>query len=95
MDDGSRYTVRFRRTGTAVEIDGATTLLEAAGRAGIPVPTGCERGLCKACVTSKLSGTIRAEVGAPGTAAVRDRVTVQDRVTVCTALACSDIELDL
>ncbi|MBB1020989.1 2Fe-2S iron-sulfur cluster binding domain-containing protein, partial [Dietzia sp. E1] len=59
-DDGSRYTVRFARTGTAVEIDGATTLLEAAGRAGIPVPTGCERGLCKACVTPKLSGTTRA-----------------------------------
>ena len=53
-DDGSRYTVRFARTGTAVEIDGATTLLEAAVRAGIPVPTGCERGLCKACVTTKL-----------------------------------------
>lgn len=89
-DDGSRYTVRFRRTGTAVEIDGATTLLEAAGRAGIAVPTGCQRGLCKACVTPKLSGTIRAEAAdrAPGAAA-------QERVTVCTALACSDIELDL
>ncbi|HJC61455.1 MAG TPA: fatty acid desaturase, partial [Candidatus Dietzia intestinigallinarum] len=53
-DDGSRYTVRFARTGTAVEIDGATTLLEAAVRAGIAVPTGCERGLCKACVTTRL-----------------------------------------
>ena len=89
-DDGSRYTVRFRRTGTAVEIDGATTLLEAAGRAGIAVPTGCQRGLCKACVTPKLSGTIRAEAAdrAPGAVA-------QERVTVCTALACSDVELDL
>lgn len=84
-DDGSRYTVRFRRTGTAVEIDGATTLLEAAGRAGIAVPTGCERGLCKACVTGKLSGTTRAEESGPA----------QERITVCTAMACSDIELDL
>ena len=89
-DDGSRYTVRFRRTGTAVEIDGATTLLEAAGRAGIAVPTGCERGLCKACVTPKLSGSTRGEANGrtPG-------ATVQERITVCTALACSDIELDL
>ena len=89
-DDGSRFTVRFRRTGTAVEIDGATTLLEAAGRAGIAVPTGCQRGLCKACVTPKVSGTIRAGAAgrAPGGAE-------QERVTVCTALACSDIELDL
>lgn len=75
-DDGSRYTVRFARSGTAVEIDGATTLLEAAGRAGIAVPTGCERGLCKACVTTKLGGE-------------------PERITVCTSLADSDIELDL
>ncbi|MBB1029368.1 2Fe-2S iron-sulfur cluster binding domain-containing protein [Dietzia sp. SLG310A2-38A2] len=91
-DDGSRYTVRFRRTGTSVEIDGATTLLEAAGRAGIAVPTGCERGLCKACVTGKLSGTTSAEARAAGGAT--DAV-VQERITVCTSMASSDIELDL
>ena len=91
-DDGSRYTVRFRRSGTSVEIDGATTLLEAAGRAGISVPTGCERGLCKACVTGKLSGTTRAEARAA--AGATDAV-VQERITVCTSMASSDIELDL
>ncbi|WP_295652395.1 fatty acid desaturase [uncultured Dietzia sp.] len=84
-DDGSRYTVSFARTGTSVEIDGGTTLLEAAGRAGIPVPTGCERGLCKACVTTKLAGTTSAEQ--PGVQ--------QERITVCNSLASSDIELDL
>ncbi|MFN3339420.1 MAG: fatty acid desaturase, partial [Dietzia sp.] len=84
-DDGRRYTVSFRRTGSSVEIDGATTLLEAAGRAGIAVPTGCERGLCKACVTPKLSGTTRSEADGP----------VLERITVCTSMASSDIELDL
>lgn len=84
-DDGSRYTVRFARTGTSVEIDGGTTLLEAAGRAGIRVPTGCERGLCKACVTTKLDGTTQHEGDGPA----------QERVTVCTSMASSDIELDL
>jgi ferredoxin-NADP reductase/fatty acid desaturase len=84
-DDGRRYTVRFRRSDRSVEIDGATTLLEAAGRAGIRVPTGCERGLCRACVTPKLSGTTQLEAaGAP-----------LDRITVCNSLACADIELDL
>ena len=84
-DDGSRYTVRFARTGTSVEIDGSTTLLEAASRAGIPVPTGCERGLCKACVTTKLGGTTHLEDEGPA----------QERITVCNSLASSDIELDL
>ncbi|WP_238556334.1 fatty acid desaturase [Dietzia sp. UCD-THP] len=91
-DDGSRYTVHFRRTGASVEIDGATTLLEAAGRAGISVPTGCERGLCKACVTGKLSGTTSTEARAAGGATDAE---VRERITVCTAMPCSDIELDL
>ncbi|MGB0877862.1 MAG: fatty acid desaturase [Mycobacterium sp.] len=84
-DDGRRYTVRFRRSERSVEIDGATTLLEAAGRAGIRVPTGCQRGLCGACVSPKLSGAIQLEA---------DRGSME-RITVCNSLACSDIELDL
>ncbi|MGB0970681.1 MAG: fatty acid desaturase [Mycobacterium sp.] len=84
-DDGRRYTVRFRRSERSVQIDGATTLLEAAGRAGIRVPTGCERGLCGACVTPKLSGSTQLEADLAPMA----------RVTVCNSLACSDIDLDL
>ena len=84
-DDGSRYTVTFRRSHRTVEIDGSTTLLEAANRVGIRVPTGCRSGLCRACVTHKLRGTTdREPTGAPS-----------DRITVCDALACSDVELDL
>ena len=85
VHDGRRYTVRFRRSERSVEIDCATTLLEAAGRAGIRVPTGCERGLCGACVSPKLSGATQLEA---------DRGPM-DRITVCNSLACSDIDLDL
>lgn len=85
LDDGSRYTVTFSRTGRTVDIDGATTLLEAANRVGIRVPTGCRSGLCRACVTPKLSGTTDRERSAGP----------MDRITVCDSLACSDISLDL
>lgn len=85
VDDGRRYTVTFRRSDRKVEIDGATTLLEAATRAGISVPTGCRRGLCRACVTPKLSGTTQNEDSDIGV----------KRITVCDSLACSDIDLDL
>lgn len=84
-DDGSRYTVTFGRTHRSVEIDGSTTLLEAANLAGIRVPTGCRSGLCRACVTNKLSGITDRELHGAAT----------DRITVCDSLACSDIELDL
>lgn len=60
-DDGSRYVVTFARTQRSVEIDGSTTLLEAANQAGIRVPTGCRSGLCRACVTPKLRGTTQHE----------------------------------
>lgn len=83
-DDGQRFTVRFRRSNREIEIDSGTTLLEAAGRAGIRVPTGCERGLCRACVTPKLSGTTQ-----------HDAEGAQDRITVCNSLPCSDVVLDL
>ncbi|MBJ8339903.1 fatty acid desaturase [Antrihabitans sp. YC3-6] len=85
VDDGRRYTVHFRRSRSSVEIGSATTLLEAAASAGIRVPTGCERGLCRACVTPKLSGTTQFEADGDQLA----------RITVCNSLPCSDIELDL
>ncbi len=80
-----RYWVRFRRSDTEIEVDGCTTLLEAARAAGVAVPTGCERGLCRACVTGKLRGTVHDEPSG----------VAQARVTVCTSLPRSDIELDL
>jgi ferredoxin-NADP reductase/fatty acid desaturase len=84
-DDGRRHTVTFRRSKSTVEIGSTTTLLEAAALVGIRVPTGCQRGLCRACVTPKLSGTTQHEVTGE----------VRDRITVCDSVACSDIELDL
>ena len=80
-----RYLVRFRRSGITAEIDGATTLLEKAREVGINVPTGCEQGMCRACVCPKLRGFTQHDENGPQLA----------RVTVCNSLAKSDIELDI
>jgi stearoyl-CoA 9-desaturase NADPH oxidoreductase len=80
-----RYRIRFRRSNTEIEVDGCTTLLEAARNAGIDVPSGCERGLCRACVTGKLSGVTQQDEDGAQLA----------RVTVCTSLPRSDVDLDL
>ena len=84
-DDGSRYIVAFSRSHRSIEVDGSTTLLEAANRVGIRVPTGCRSGLCRACVTPKISGVTQRE----------GEGSVMERITVCDSVACSDIELDL
>lgn len=84
-DDGSRYRITFARSRASIEVDAGTTLLEAANRVGIRVPTGCRSGLCRACVTPKLSGVTQRERGAES----------MERITVCDSVACSDIALDL
>lgn len=84
-DDGGRFVITFARSRRSIEVDGSTTLLEAANSVGIRVPTGCRSGLCRACVTPKLSGTTSGDTGR----------TAAERITVCDSLPCSDIELDL
>jgi ferredoxin-NADP reductase/fatty acid desaturase len=83
---GVSYQVSFARSGVSVSVDGASTLLEASRLAGLKVPSGCERGLCKACVCTKLTGKTLQE-----SASGRQ----ESRITICNALPDSDIVLDL
>ncbi|MFH5228868.1 FAD-binding oxidoreductase [Antrihabitans spumae] len=79
------YRVKFRRSEIELDVDGCTTLLEAARSVGIDVPSGCERGLCRACVTGKFRGVTQLDESGAQLA----------RITVCNSLPRSDIELDL
>lgn len=46
--NGGRIT--FGKSGRSTVADGATTLLEAADRAGVALPSGCRIGICRTCV---------------------------------------------
>jgi ferredoxin len=63
---------------------GYKMMIDEAHRVGIKVPTGCRSGLCRACVTPKISGATQKDGAKP-----------LERITVCDSVACSDIELDL
>lgn len=91
-DDGSRHVITFARAQRSIEVDGNTTLLEAANRVGIRVPTGCRSGLCRACVTPKRRGITQQ---LSGVAQRETEGAAMERITVCDRVACSDIELDL
>ena len=84
--DGSRHSIHFVRSGLKVTVDGATTLLEASRQMGIHVPTGCERGLCKACVCTKVKGVTQQDEKSDIPLA---------RITLCNSLPRSDIEIDI
>ena len=47
---GEGGAVTFARSGTVVEADGATPLLDAGEAAGVLMPSGCRMGICFGCV---------------------------------------------
>jgi stearoyl-CoA 9-desaturase NADPH oxidoreductase len=57
--EGAGGTVTFGVGGPTVEVDGATTLLEAGEKAGINMLFGCRMGICHTCDVPLASGRIR------------------------------------
>jgi ferredoxin-NADP reductase len=51
--------VRFGRSGTTVECDGARPILEQAEDAGVLMPSGCRMGICYTCVLPLREGAVR------------------------------------
>jgi ferredoxin-NADP reductase len=51
--------VTFNKSGIEVDLDGATTLMDAGEQAGIEMPYGCRMGICHTCVVPLISGTVR------------------------------------
>ncbi|MET0952900.1 MAG: ferredoxin reductase [Aeromicrobium sp.] len=58
-DGGEGGTVTFGVGGPTVEVDGATTLLEAGENAGVNMLFGCRMGICHTCDVPLASGRVR------------------------------------
>ena len=56
---GEGGTVSFARSGTVLEADGATPILDAAEQAGVLMPSGCRMGICYGCVLPLREGAVR------------------------------------
>ncbi|MFZ0231020.1 MAG: ferredoxin reductase [Mycobacterium sp.] len=56
---GEGGTVTFAISDKSVEIDGATSILEAGEKLGIQMPFGCRMGICQTCVLPLEDGHIR------------------------------------
>lgn len=56
---GEGGAVTFGRTGTVVQADGATPILDAAEEAGVLMPSGCRMGICYGCVLPLREGAVR------------------------------------
>jgi ferredoxin-NADP reductase len=51
--------VTFATSGKEVDLDGATTILEAGEAAGITMPFGCRMGICHTCVITLKKGIVK------------------------------------
>ncbi|MFC5382171.1 ferredoxin reductase [Aquipuribacter nitratireducens] len=89
---GEGGTVTFARSGTDVEADGATPLLDAGEGAGVLMPSGCRMGICFGCVAGLRSGAVRdLRSGELTTAVPEDGV----RIQTCVSAAAGPCEIDL
>ncbi|MBN9734885.1 MULTISPECIES: ferredoxin reductase [unclassified Pseudonocardia] len=101
-------TVTFARRGSAVagtstpddgdvaatvEIDGATTLLEAGESADLDLPYGCRMGICHTCVVGLRSGTVRDL--RDGSEHRADPDTPAEKVQTCVTAAAGDCVLEI
>jgi ferredoxin-NADP reductase len=88
---GEGGTVTFGRSGTTVEADGATPILDAAEDAGMLMPSGCRMGICYGCVLPMREGAVRdLRTGEITTAAPGDGVLIQ----TCISAAAGACDLD-
>ncbi|MGY1823611.1 ferredoxin reductase [Geodermatophilus sp. SYSU D00079] len=88
---GEGGTVSFTRSGTTVDADGATPILDAAEEAGVLMPSGCRMGICFGCVLPLRQGAVRdLRNGEVTTAAPGDGVLVQ----TCVSAAAGACDID-
>jgi ferredoxin-NADP reductase len=89
---GSGGAVTFGRTGTTVEADGSSALLNVGESAGVLMPSGCRMGICFGCVLPLREGVVRdVRTGNITTAAVGDGVLIQ----TCISAPAGDCHLDV
>jgi ferredoxin-NADP reductase len=89
---GEGGSVTFSKTGTTVDADGATPLLDAGENAGVLMPSGCRMGICFGCVVPLREGAVRdLRNGELTTAVEGDNV----RIQTCISAAAGTCDIDL
>ena len=87
--DAEGGTITFANSGKQVEVDGATTLLEAGEQAGVGMPYGCRIGICHTCTVVMASGKIKDLRNG------EEHSDANEAVQTCITVACSDVTLNI
>jgi len=87
--DAEGGTITFANSGKQVEVDGATTLLEAGEQAGVGMPYGCRIGICHTCTLVMASGRIKDLRNG------EEHADPNEAVQTCVTAACGDVTLNI
>jgi ferredoxin-NADP reductase len=87
--DAEGGTITFANSGKTIEIDGATTLLEAGEQAGVGMPYGCRIGICHTCTVTLASGRIKDLRNG------EEHHDANESVQTCVTAACGDVTLNV
>ncbi|RZF24340.1 2Fe-2S iron-sulfur cluster binding domain-containing protein, partial [Paraburkholderia sp. UYCP14C] len=85
------YTVQLARSGRSFSMDGSQTVLVAARKAGVPLPSSCSQGICGTCKTKVLEGTVDMKHNG----GIRPREIEKGMRLMCCSRPTSDLILDL
>ncbi|WP_185733522.1 hybrid-cluster NAD(P)-dependent oxidoreductase [Burkholderia sp. Bp8998] len=85
------YTVRLAKSGKTFPMSGAETVLSAARKAGVALPSSCSQGICGTCKTVVLDGTVDMQHNG----GIRQREIDKGLRLMCCSRPTSDLVLDL
>jgi ferredoxin len=90
-ESAGRFVVQWRATGQRFDAAADETVLAAGLRAGVPMPSSCRNGSCRACIARLASGDIRYCIEWPGLSAEEKR---DGLILPCAAYATSDLVIE-
>ncbi|WP_250525810.1 2Fe-2S iron-sulfur cluster binding domain-containing protein [Caballeronia sp. GAWG2-1] len=83
--------MRVEPAGFVVPVDENVSLLEAAQKARVALPSSCRNGTCRACMCRLIEGDVRYRIEWPGLTAEEK---AERWVLPCVALATSDVVIE-
>ncbi|SAL57607.1 hybrid-cluster NAD(P)-dependent oxidoreductase [Caballeronia humi] len=85
------FSVRLARSGKTFTIESSQTVLAAARKAGVPLPSSCSQGICGTCKTTVLEGTVEMKHNG----GIRPREIDKGLRLMCCSRPTSDLVLDM
>lgn len=85
-----QFTIEFRRSRRKIECSSDDTILAAAQRAGLGLPSSCGEGLCGTCKSTLLDG--RVDMTHAG--GIRPRETAQNKILICCSTPRENLIID-